>query len=111
MLILPGNPVSCLVAYDFFAGPVIRAMAGRPVDWPHRMVELPLGERLVSQVGRVDYARVRIEDATVYPIAISGASRLSSLTEADGFVIVPSALEGYPIGTVVSVGLFDGWTP
>ncbi len=111
VLILPGNPVSCLVAYDFFAGPVVRAMAGRSVDWPHPMAELPLGERMVSQVGRVDYARVRIEDATVYPTAISGASRLSSLTEADGFVIVPSALEGYPIGTVVRVGLFDGWTP
>ena len=36
VLLLPGNPVSCLVAYDFFAGPVIRRLGrgriliGRP---------------------------------------------------------------------------------
>jgi molybdopterin molybdotransferase len=108
VLILPGNPVSCLVAYEFFAGPVVRRLGGRPTDWPHRFVHLPLGERLVSQVGRVDYARVRIDDGHVFPIAVSGASRLSSLTEADGFVIVPKALEGFPIGAEVRVGLFEG---
>ena len=32
---LPGNPVSCLCAYEFFAGPTIRALGGRSRDWPH----------------------------------------------------------------------------
>ena len=108
VLILPGNPVSCLVAYDFFAGPVIRRMAGLPEGWPYRSVQLPLAGRLVSQIGRVDYARVRVESAGVRPLAISGASVLSSVTGADGFVIVPAGLEGYDEGVEVQVHLYDG---
>ncbi len=106
VLILPGNPVSCLVAYDFFAGPVVRRLGGRPVAWPYRTVARHLGERLVSQVGRTDYARVLIRGDSVFPIAISGASILSSVTSADGFVIIPAALEGYPSGAEVTVGLY-----
>lgn len=106
VLVLPGNPVSCLVAYDFFAGPVVRRLGGRPADWPYRTTVLPLGERLVSQVGRTDYARVRVTDGRVTPVAISGASVLSSVTGADGFVVIPAALEGYAAGTPVTVSLY-----
>ena len=38
VFLLPGNPVSCLCAYDFFAGRAIRALGGRPRDWPYRRV-------------------------------------------------------------------------
>lgn len=106
VLLLPGNPVSCLVAYDFFAGPVVRVMGGRPEAWPYRSVTLPLRRRLVSQIGRTDYARVAISDGAVEPVAISGASVLSSVTRASGFVVVPSGLEGYGEGTDVEVHLY-----
>ena len=36
VFLLPGNPVSCLCAYDFFAGRAIRLRGGRSADWPHR---------------------------------------------------------------------------
>ena len=32
VFLLPGNPVSCLCAYDFFAGRAIRLRGGRPAD-------------------------------------------------------------------------------
>ena len=57
-------------------------------------------------VGRVDYARVRIVDGGVEPIADGGASILSSTTRADGFVIVPEDSEGYPAGAEVLVWLY-----
>jgi molybdopterin molybdotransferase len=107
VLLLPGNPVSCLVAYDFFAGPVIRVMGGRSEAWPYRCVTLPLRRRLVSQIGRTDYARVTISGGAVEPVAISGASVLSSVTRASGFVVVPSGLEGYGEGTDVDVHLYE----
>ena len=51
----------------------------------------PLAEKLVSGLGRVDYARVRLVDgAASIPLATSGASILSSTTRADGFVLVPA---------------------
>ena len=64
-----------------------------------------LSRKLVSVVGRVDYARVRISGTSAEPLAISGASVLSSVTRADGFVIVPVDSEGYPEGADVEVYL------
>ncbi len=107
VFLLPGNPVSCLCAYDFFAGRAIRRLAGLNADWPHRRVTLPLARKLVSAVGRVDYARVRIVDEAVEPVAISGASVLSSTCRADGFVIIAGDSEGAAAGTPVDVLLYD----
>ena len=47
------------------------------------------------------------EDDQVEPIALSGASILSSTTRADGFVIVPAQSEGYGPGTEVTVFLYE----
>jgi molybdopterin molybdotransferase len=107
VFLLPGNPVSCLCGYDFFAGRAIRLLGGRKADWPYRAVGLPLGRKLVSQVGRVDYARVQIREGRALPLAISGASLLTSTTEADGFVVVPADSEGFAAGSEVEVHLYD----
>lgn len=108
VLLLPGNPVSCLVAYDFFAGPVVRTLGALPraVDFPYARAFFPLASRLVSQVGRTDYARVRIVSGRAEPVAIGGASVLSSVTAADGFVIVPEPSEGFPEGAEIEVHLY-----
>ena len=107
VFLLPGNPVSCLCAYDFFAGRALRRLGGRTPDWPYHRLRLPLKRKLVSQIGRVDYARVTVSQGEVEPLAISGASVLSSTTRADGFVIVGDDCEGFPPGTVVEVFLYD----
>jgi len=107
VFLLPGNPVSCLCAYDFFAGRAIRLLGGRAPGWPHRTREAALARKLASAIGRVDYCRVRIQDDAVEPLAISGASILSSTTRADGFVIVPAESEGFGAGTVVTVHLYE----
>lgn len=107
VFLLPGNPVSCLCAYDFFAGPAIRVLGGRSPAWPYRTCHLPMARRLSSEVGRVDYARVCIVDGRVEPLMVSGASILSSATRADGVVIVPGPVEGYEAAEAVTVHLYD----
>jgi molybdopterin molybdotransferase len=107
VFLLPGNPVSCLCAYEFFAGPTIRGLGGRSRAWPHRRVRLPLARKISSAVGRTDYVRVAIEDGRVVPLATSGASILSSTVRAAGCVIVPRGLEGMPEGAEVEVLLYD----
>jgi len=107
IFLLPGNPVSCLCAYEFFAGPTLRALGGRPRAWPHRRVRLPLARKLSSAIGRVDYVRVAIEAGRVVPVSTSGASILSSTVRAAGAVIVPRGLEGVPEGAEVEVLLYD----
>jgi len=111
VFLLPGNPVSCLCAYEFFAGPTIRALGGRPLEWPHRRVHLPLARKISSAIGRVDYVRVAVEQGMVFPIATSGASILSSTVRAAGAVIVSRGCEGMPEGDEVEVLLYDEVTP
>ncbi len=107
VFLLPGNPVSCLCAYDFFAGRAIRVLGGLSADWPYVRVRLMLARKVVSTVGRLDYLRVRVVGECVEPLAVSGASILSSTTRADGFVLIPPDLEGYPPGAEVEVYFYD----
>jgi molybdopterin molybdotransferase len=107
VFLLPGNPVSCLCAYDLFVGPAVRRLGGRSTQTPYRRVSLPLARKIASAVGRVDYVRVRIEDGRVEPLAVSGASVLSSTTRADGFVLTPRDSEGFAPGEIVEVYLYD----
>jgi molybdopterin molybdotransferase len=106
VFLLPGNPVSCLCAYDFFAGRAIRALGGRSKAWPYRAMRATLARKISSPIGRLDYARVQVIDGVVEPLAVSGASVLSSTTRGDGFVIVPADSEGFAPGTDVEVWLY-----
>jgi molybdopterin molybdotransferase len=107
VFLLPGNPVSCLCAYDFFAGRAIRLRGGRRADWPHRRQHGVVARKIVSAIGRVDYCRVRVTNDEVEPLALAGASILSSTTRADGFIIVPAESEGYGPGVSVQVYLYE----
>jgi molybdopterin molybdotransferase len=107
VFLLPGNPVSCLCAYDFFAGRAIRRLAGQSADWPYRRTQAVVARKIVSQIGRVDYVRVKLGDDGVEPLALSGASMLSSTTRADGFVVVPAESEGHGPGADVTVHLYE----
>jgi molybdopterin molybdotransferase len=107
VFLLPGNPVSCLCAYDFFAGRALRRLGGGCAAWPYPLRRVILGRKLVSEVGRVDYCRIRIDGDRAEPLAVSGASILSSTTRANGFVVVPAESEGYAAGTEVDAFLYD----
>jgi len=107
LFLLPGNPVSSLCAYDFFAGRAIRALGGRSTAWPYRAVTGRLNRKISSPIGRLDYARVKFVDGLVEPLAVAGASLLSSTTRADGFVIVGDDSEGFAAGSAVEVWLYD----
>lgn len=106
IFLLPGNPVSALCAYDFFAGRAIRALGGRPKEWPYRLMRGTLTRKISSPIGRLDYARVKVEHGHVEPLSVAGASVLSSTTRADGFVIVDDDSEGFAAGSEVDVWLY-----
>lgn len=107
VFLLPGNPVSALCAYDLFAGRLVRRLGGRAPDLPYRTVRLPLLRKVVSELGRVDVLRVRVVGGHVEPLTARGAGVLSTATRADGFVLVPQSVEGWPEGADVDVHLYD----
>jgi molybdopterin molybdotransferase len=106
VFLLPGNPVSSLCAYDFFAGRALRVLGGRPADWPYRSVRGRLTRKISSPIGRLDYARVPVSAGAVEPLAVAGASILSSTTRADGCVSGGDVREGFAAGTDGDVWIY-----
>jgi molybdopterin molybdotransferase len=106
VMLLPGNPVSCFCAYELLAGRLIRRMAGRPDSLPHPAKHLQLAHAVKSVEGRTDFLRVRIVNGQVETIP-GGASMLSTVAMADGFVLIPHDSAGYSTGNDVAVHLFE----
>ncbi|MEW4488369.1 gephyrin-like molybdotransferase Glp [Thalassoglobus sp. JC818] len=107
IFLLPGNPVSCMCAYDFFAGRFIRKMLNDVRDWPFPSTIGKLSKKVSSPLGRTDYCRAQLKGDQIQPLAISGASILSSTTRADGFFIIPEESEGFSAGTEVPIYIYD----
>lgn len=106
VFLLPGNPVSCLCAYDLFAGRAVRRLGGRPAALPYRSATLPLAVGVASAIGRVDYVRVRVTGGEAVPLT-GGASNLSVAVVADGFALVPAERGELAAGEVVEVWFYD----
>jgi molybdopterin molybdotransferase len=106
VFLLPGNPVSCLCAFDLLVGHAIRRLQGLPATPPYARVRAPLARRLASTAGRADYARVAVTAEGVEPVSVSGASVLTTAVRADGFVLVPPEVEGWDAGELVEVHLY-----
>ncbi|WP_211098390.1 molybdopterin molybdotransferase MoeA [Skermanella stibiiresistens] len=108
VMILPGAPARALAAYEMVAGRAVRRLAGGSAGLPFPRREAVTARKIVSPGGWSDFCRVRLrEDGRVEPIGSGGLASLSSLTRADGFVLVPADSEGYPAGVPVTVHLFD----
>jgi molybdopterin molybdotransferase len=105
--LLPGNPVSCLCGYDFFAGRAVRGLSGRGLDWPYTSTTGRLSDPLQSPAGRLDYARVRLADGQIEVLAIAGSSSLSSTLRADGFVVISPEQDDLPQGTELTVWEYE----
>jgi molybdopterin molybdotransferase len=107
VILLPGDPLACLCAYELFAGRLVRRLAGRDPRLPHATRDAEVGRKIVSAVGFVDVCRVRLVDERAEPIGSVEEGGLSSTVRADGFVVVPSPLEGHAPGARVRVHLYE----
>jgi len=106
VLLLPGDPLACLCAYELLAGRLIRSLAGRGPELPHLVQMAKVGRKIVSAIGFVDLCRVRLVDGCVEPVASVEFGGLASAVRADGFLVIPAPLEGYAPGTEVKVHLY-----
>jgi molybdopterin molybdotransferase len=107
---LAGFPVASLVAFDMLVRPALRRMQGLPADRGYPRVKARLTRKISSSLGRVDVVRVRVRsrrgELMAEPIRITGSSVLSSMTRADGFLIVPEEVEGFDKGSIVEIELY-----
>jgi len=106
---LPGYPVSAYLAFLEFVPSLVNQLLGtntlsRPV------VKARLRRRVAGVLGSRTYVRVQVSESGgilfADPVRTSGAGILSSLVQANGFLIVPEHVEGYEEGQTVEVELF-----
>ncbi len=95
IFMLSGYPVASAVQFELF---IQRFFIGR------KKITLPLKRNIASELGRVDFVRVKV-DREVEPIRITGGGVISSLIKSDGYILVPENVEGYEKGEVVDVYL------
>jgi molybdopterin molybdotransferase len=110
VLALPGYPVSCVVCAVQFLRPALKRVGGLPCpDLP--TVAATLDRKVASEPGVRTFARVRLtgegDDRRAVPVRSGGASVLSSIALADGWLAVPEASEGVPAGERVAVELWE----
>jgi molybdopterin molybdotransferase len=106
---LPGYPASAYLAFLEFIPSLVNHLLGTN-SLPRPMVRAKLLRRVAGVLGSRTYVRVRVAEQgeTVFadPVRTSGAGILSSLVQANGFIIVPEQVEGYEEGQLVEVELF-----
>lgn len=101
---LPGFPVAALIAFKLLVRPAINVMQGLPHDHGKVVVKAKLLRDVASALGRADVVRVRFRGrGTVEPVMVGGSGILSSMTAADGFIIVDERREGLRKGERVEV--------
>ncbi len=108
VVLLPGEPMACLAAYELLGGRAVRRLAGRPAALPLPTRIAVTARKLVSEIGCVDLHRVRLTaDGRVEPVASPLVPGLAAAARADGFVLLPAESEGVPEGAAVTICLFD----
>jgi molybdopterin molybdotransferase len=108
---LPGHPVSGMVIFDVFVRDLLRGLAGRtPPRVFGRVVRARLARRIPSAEGREDHVRVWLEerDGMLWATPQLGKSGIiTTMTRADGLVVVPADQAGVEQGVEVDVELFE----
>ena len=106
-VLLPGNPVATMVGFDVFVRPALQLQLGQREGRWNRRIRGLMRRKLASALNRTDFVRVQlVGDGEVEPFRSGGAGVLTSVTQADGFVIVPRDDEGIEAGTEVEVYLY-----
>lgn len=109
---LPGNPVSVMVTFYLFAQPALRSLMGeREAAVPR--IRVPCASRLKKRAGRVEFQRGVLEPdesgcTRVRKTGPQGSGILTSMSEANCFIVLPLESEGVEPGTEVEVLPFSG---
>jgi molybdopterin molybdotransferase len=110
VLVLSGNPVAAITGFEVFARPLICKLMGLKKEEGRPTVKAKMTRRIATALGRKNFVRVKViqknEEYSAEPISAKGSGNLSTMTKANGYVIVPENREGLAEGETVVVHLF-----
>jgi molybdopterin molybdotransferase len=110
VIVLSGNPVAAMFGFEVFARPLILKMLGAKCE-QRPVVNARLTRRTTTALGRRTFVRVRVfqrgGEFYAEPVSARGSGVISTMTRANGYVVVPENREGLEEGETVQVHLFD----
>jgi molybdopterin molybdotransferase len=109
VFVLSGNPVAATVGFEVFTRPTLLRMLG--INEVRPAVEAKLTRRVAGALGRRVFLRVRVFERNggffAEPVRVTGSGVLTTMTKANGYVIIPENREGVEEGESVMVQLFS----
>jgi len=109
VFVLSGYPVAATIGFEVFARPVILKLLGIEHE-PRPLLNAKLTRRVSGVLGRRVYLRVNVfkrdNEFFAEPVRTKGSGLLTTMTKANGYVIIPEDKEGLDEGETVLVYLF-----
>jgi len=110
VIILSGNPVAAMIGFEAFVRPLIQKLLGIRNDTRVRL-NAKLTRRVAGVLGRRVFLRVKVVEKDgeflAEPIRVRGSGVITTMTKANGYVIIPENREGLRENELVTVHLFD----
>jgi len=93
--------------------PLICRLSGLEREESRRLLNARMARKVVAALGRKTFVRVRVlmknGEFLAEPVSAKGSGVISTMTRANGYVVVPVNREGLAEGEAVVVHLFDTW--
>jgi molybdopterin molybdotransferase len=109
VFVLSGNPVAATVGFEAFTRPTLLKLLG--INEARPAVEAKLTRRVAGALGRKVFLRVHVFERNgvffAEPVRVTGSGVLTTMTKANGYVIIPENREGVEEGESVIVSLFS----
>ncbi|UCH37090.1 MAG: molybdopterin biosynthesis protein, partial [Candidatus Bathyarchaeota archaeon] len=107
---LPGYPTSALTMFNLFVRPLLRQSAGLAPS-EKKIIQAKSAQRIFSSGGRREYLPVNLiqnnnQEFRVYPTP-GGSGSITTLAEADGFILIPETRAFIELEETVDVELFS----
>lgn len=110
VVILSGNPVAAVIGFEVFVRPLVQKLQGVKNE-PRMRLKAKLARRVAGVLGRRVFLRVKVveEDGEflAQPIRVRGSGIITTMTKANGYVVIPEDREGLRESELVTVHLFD----
>ena len=109
---LPGNPVAVMVTFYQFVRPALATLQGRTDYMLPPTVKATLVNKIKKMPGRTEFQRgvlsIGPNGCEVRTTGDQGSGILSSMTQANCFVVLATDVGGVEPGAVVDVQMFEG---
>ncbi len=108
---LPGNPVSTMVTFYQFVQAALKALSGESAA-PQPQFQVECVDAIKKAAGRTEFQRgILFDDQGVWkvkPTGGQGSGMLSSMSQANCFIVLDEKTGALPSGSIVSVQPFHG---